>query len=182
MADELDLLLDEELDLAGEDDGDEYDDYEDVGYVATEMPEIGARRRRRSAKAHRLMKARAARLKESNVDERNLPRLVAGIPTKVIPANSSERVTMKVTNPFRPDRLVLSPAAQQLLVENIKIGRESLNAGDGPIPGSSFSQDSVDVNLRAKTAQVGTGVEILVSNPGSTDITFSGAFWGPAAS
>jgi hypothetical protein len=151
----MDELLEQELGSG---------DYDD------DSPQIGARR--------------GAGRRRGPIDPDSLPRLFCGIKPVVVPAGQTRTVQVQVTNPFRPEKLILHPASQALFVEDIKISRVSQNTGDGPVPGYAFSADSVGTNLRGDTAQTGVGIELTVSNPNTTEggaITLYGVFWGPAA-
>ncbi len=166
--DDMDDLLEQEL-LSGD-----YDD--DLGYASVERPQIGAARRHPGK----------GRMRGSNIDPRTLPTLFCGIKPVVIQPGTSKTIQVQVTNAFRPEKFVLDPSSQGLLVEDIKISRISQNCGDGPVPGVAFAHDAVGNNLRGDTAQTGVGIEITVSHPGapangSPPITLYGVFWGPAA-
>lgn len=171
--DDIDDLLEQEL-LSGD-----YDDDDDLGYASVERTQIGASRRRAGAGGK-------PRMRGSNLDPRTLPTLFCGIKPVVIAPGTTKTIQVQVTNPFRPEKFVLDPSSQGLLVEDIKISRISQNCGDGPVPGVAFAHDAVGNNLRGDTAQTGVGIEITVSHPGaaangSPAITLYGVFWGPAA-
>lgn len=176
---DIDELLEQEL-LSGDYD-DEEEGLEGLGYSTIERPQIGSTQRR-----HGPGRNAPGRMRGSNVPSNQLPRLFCGIKPRTIMPGKSETIQIQVTNPFRPDRFILDPSSQGLLVEDIKISRVSQNTGDGPVPGSAFSPDSVGANLRGDTAQTGVGIELTVSNPGTVanedpPIILRGAFFGPAA-
>lgn len=119
--------------------------------------------------------------RRGTLDPQTLPRLFCGIKPVVIPARQNRTVQVQVTNPFRPEHLLLHPDSQPLMIEDIKISRVSQNTGDGPVPGYAFAPNAFGNYFRGDTAQTGVGIELNVSNPTDKEITLYGTFFGPAA-
>lgn len=110
-----------------------------------------------------------------------LPSSFAGIPKTTI-ANGAANfgVECKVLKNFRPDRLILSAAAQALDVYDVKISTTSINVSPNPVPGNIFSPDSVNVRFRCEiTATPALPVNLYVGNDTGAAVTLKGAFCGP---
>lgn len=109
-----------------------------------------------------------------------MQRIAAGVPRQAVAAAASADLQVTVSEPFRPDRIVLSTAAQALDVTNVKIGTKSLNVTSNPISGNCFSEDAVGTELQGYTAQPGVGFVISVQNNTAGSITSGGGVFGPA--
>lgn len=107
-------------------------------------------------------------------------RIAAGIPRQAVAAGAAADLSIVVAEHFRPDRIVLSVAAQALDVTNVKIGTKSLNVTSNPISGNCFAQDAVGTHLQGYTAQAGIGFVISVTNNTAGSITTGGGAFGPA--
>lgn len=110
----------------------------------------------------------------------NLQRVCAGIPSSSLGAGLSTDVQVTVSEPFRPDKIILSVASQALNVTNIKIGTKSLNVTSNPISGNCFSEQAIGSHLEGYTAQPGVGFVISLQNPTGGAITIGGGVFGPA--
>lgn len=110
----------------------------------------------------------------------SLQRVAAGVPRQTITAGASADLQITVSEPFRPDRIVLSTAAQALDVNNIKIGTKSLNVTSNPISGNCFSEQAINTFLQGYTAQPGVGFVLSVTNNTGASITSGGGVFGPA--
>lgn len=118
------------------------------------------------------------RAKQENAG--SLQRIAAGVPRQAVAAAASADLQITVSEPFRPDRIVLSAAAQALDVTNVKIGTKSLNVTSNPISGNCFAEDAVGTDLQGYTAQPGVGFVISVTNNTVASITTGGGVFGPA--
>lgn len=107
-------------------------------------------------------------------------RIAAGVPKQAVAAGAAADLAIVVSEHFRPDRIVLSVAAQALDVSNVKIGTKSLNVTSNPISGNCFAQDAINTHLEGYTAQAGIGFVISVTNPTAGSITTGGGVFGPA--
>jgi hypothetical protein len=123
-----------------------------------------------------LVGATRARKQNSNT----IQKIFAGLPRQSIAAAGSADLTINVSDPFRPDRIVLSTAAQALDVTNVKIGTKSLNVTSNPISGNCFSEDAVGTGIQGYTAQPGVGFVISLTNNTAGAITTGGGVFGPA--
>lgn len=106
--------------------------------------------------------------------------LIAGIPRQSVAAAASADLQVTTSETFRPDRLILSTAAQALDVTNIKIGTKTINVTSNPISGNCFSEQAVGSVIRGWTAQSGVGFLISVTNNTVAAITSGGGVFGPA--
>jgi hypothetical protein len=109
-----------------------------------------------------------------------LQRIFAGVPRQAVAAGASADLQVTVSEPFRPDRIVLSTAAQALDVTNVRIGTKSLNVTSNPLSGNCFSEQAVGTHLQGYTAQAGVGFVISVQNNTAGSITTGGGVIGPA--
>jgi hypothetical protein len=124
----------------------------------------------------------ASGLDVSQSDLSKVGTLFAGIPTSQdVPANGTLVLNVGVKDPFRPDRLILSTAAQALDIIDIRVGTRSQNTGTGTIPGEVFANDTTYVRINGDTAQPGVGIDITFANTTVAAITPSGTFVGKAA-
>jgi len=160
---------------------DVYDDDDDVmGDELDELlegdVEIVGRRRKKRARRRRA--------------RRRLQVVFAGLPQTAVAAGGQATLEANVSEPFRPERLVLratdnagGPTQGDLLQDcsllDVRIGTISQNQNLDPVPLQAFNPDAVGVRLRGSTAQPGVGVDITVT-AGGTDALFSGVLIGPA--
>ena len=160
---------------------DVYDDDEDVmGDELDELlegdVEIVGRRRRKRARRRRA--------------RRRLQVVFAGLPSTTVAAGGQATMEANVSEPFRPERLVLravqgpnggTPGAivDDASLLDVRIGTISQNQNLDPVPLQAFNPDAVGVRLRGSTAQPGVGVDITVT-AGTVETTFTGVLIGPA--
>ena len=117
----------------------------------------------------------------ADYDANALPGSFVGIPKTTI-ANGAANflVEVPVLRNFRPDRLILSAAAQVLDVYDIKIATTTLNVGKNPVPGNIFAPDSVNVKVRCQeTATPALAIQLFVGNDTGAGVVLKGAFLGP---
>lgn len=110
----------------------------------------------------------------------NVQRLMSGITRQSIAAAGNANIPVTVSEPFRPERLVLSTAAQALDVTNLKIGTKSLNVSDEPISGNCFAEDAVNTHVVGYTAQAGVGYTLSFTNNTAGAIVTGGGVFGLA--
>lgn len=110
----------------------------------------------------------------------NIQRIMAGLPRQAITAGSSAELQVNTSEPFRPERLVLSTAAQALDVLNIRIGTKSLNVTSNPISGNCFSEQAIGTHVVGYTAQAGVGFVVSAQNNTAGSITSGGGVFGLA--
>jgi hypothetical protein len=112
----------------------------------------------------------------------NLQRVFAGLPSTSVGATSTGSANVVVSEPFRPDRLILGLAAQATgaFVTNIQIGTKSLNVSTNAVPGNCFAENAIGSHLEGYTAQPGVGFVVGLSNTTGATIVFTGGVFGPA--
>ena len=110
----------------------------------------------------------------------NIQRIMAGIPRIAIAAAATTEVSVTVSEPFRPERLVLSTAAQALDLNNLRIGTKSLNVTTNPISGNCFHEQAVGTHVVGYTAQAGVGFVLSLVNNTAGSITTGGGVFGLA--
>lgn len=109
-----------------------------------------------------------------------LQRILAGVPRQAVAAAASADLSIVVSEAFRPERIVLSVAAQALDVTNIRIGTKSLNVTSNPISGNTFSEQAIGTHVVGYTAQPGVGFVVSVQNNTAGSITTGGGVLGLA--
>lgn len=105
-------------------------------------------------------------------------RLVCGIPITSLATLITSDVQCNVTEPFRPDRLMLSTAAQALHVTRIQIGTKGMNVSSNPISGNCFSEQAINNDLSGYTAAPGVGILLTLLNSTAATVVASGGFFG----
>lgn len=105
-------------------------------------------------------------------------RLVCGIPITSLTTLTTQDIQCNVTEPFRPDRLMLSTAAQALHVTRIQIGTKGMNVSSSPISGNCFSEQAINNDLSGYTAAPGVGILLTVTNTTASTVVMSGGFFG----
>jgi len=164
--------MDEDVEIEGDDLGDELDEL----LSGDDVEIVGARRGRRRRRIRR--------------QRRRLQTVYAGIPRiEFTAAGETTTVIADVAEPFRPERLVLSAIdtsgaapvpTEDVEVSSLVIGTISQAQNGNPVPIVAFSPDAVGVRLRGTTAQPGVGVTLAVTNGTGTAVTVRGVFIGPA--
>lgn len=110
----------------------------------------------------------------------NIQRIMAGLPRQSVAAGATGELAVNTSEPFRPERLVLSTAAQAFDVLNIRIGTKSLNVTSNPISGNCFSEQAIGTHVVGYTAQAGVGFVVSVQNNTAGAITSGGGVFGLA--
>jgi hypothetical protein len=104
-----------------------------------------------------------------------------GFPSTAIAAAATATITAQTQVIFRPRRLVIpSDIAGSLLVNDFKIGKNSMFPSADPIPARVFSENSVGVDLQLDTAQVSQLISLNISNTSGASVTFVAACIGDA--
>jgi len=104
-----------------------------------------------------------------------------GFPTTTIKAGTTTTVSAQPQVPFRGRRLVIpSDIAGSVLINDVKVGKNSMFPTSNPVPGRTFTELGVGVDLNLDTAQISQLVSLNVSNTSLADITFNAALIGTA--
>ena len=104
-----------------------------------------------------------------------------GFPTTVLAAGASAVITTQPQVTFRPRRLVIpSDIAGSILVNDLKVGKNSMFPSANPIPGRMFTEVGVGVDLQLDTAQISQAISLNVTNTSGGSITFNAGVIGDA--
>ena len=83
---------------------------------------------------------------------------------------------------FRPERLTVTDTiADFFLINDIKVGKDSMLPSTDPITASVFKSAATDVQLAFKTCQIGQKIVISVTNVDVAAHRFTAAFLGATA-
>jgi len=110
--------------------------------------------------------------------ESTLRRLMCGIPITSYATTITADIICNVSEPFRPDRLMLSTAAQALHVTNLRVGTKSMNVSSNPVSGNCFSEQAINNDLSGYTALPGVGATLTLYNSTGATVVASGGFFG----
>jgi hypothetical protein len=104
-----------------------------------------------------------------------------GFPTTTINAAASATITAQTQVVFRPRRLLIpSDIAGSLLVNDLKVGKNSMFPSADPIPARVFSENAVGVDLQLDTAQVSQLISLSLSNTSGANVSFNACVIGDA--
>jgi hypothetical protein len=82
---------------------------------------------------------------------------------------------------FRPDRVIVpNSIAASFLINDLKIGKNSMFISATAVPAQSFSHDAAGVGLKMDTAQVSQIISMTVTNISGGALRFIAALTGPA--
>lgn len=123
----------------------------------------------------------ADKKKVSTHGHEKLLRVMSGLPRTAIAAAASADCSVIPTDPFKPESLILSAAAQGLDVTQFKIGSKPLNITSNPMPGNAFAENAVGTRIEGYTAQTGVGFTVSFTNNTVASITTGGVVFGWAA-
>ena len=130
-----------------------------------------------AAYAQRVAQSKAVVREDKPSGSRRLPLPIdSGV---TIAAATTQILTVRPTNPFRPELLVVDPAiAPSFLVNDIKIGRRSQFIGSGSVPAAAFSPLSPLVTLQFDTDQISQDISVSVTNTSGAPQRFTGFLLG----
>jgi hypothetical protein len=104
-----------------------------------------------------------------------------GFPTTTLAAGFTTNISTSPQVPFRGRRLVVpSDIAGALLINDLKVGKNSMFAASGPVPARMFSEFGVGVDLNLDTAQISQQITLNVTNSSGAAVTFNAALIGTA--
>jgi len=166
--DELSSLLSGEIPIVG------------AAALAAASPAAAAKRRANKMAMLRHLAARhsAAVVPRPVTKSREYP---VGFPTTVVPAGATVNVILQPQVPFRGRRLVIpSDIAGAILVNDLKVGKNSQFATQGPVPARVYSEFGVGVDMNLDTAQISQQVSLNITNTSGAAVTFNAAILGTA--
>jgi hypothetical protein len=115
----------------------------------------------------------------------SIENLVAGFPASAsIGAGGTDNTTLVPVRPIRAAKLFLDAGftVAECAVDQLRVGAVNQNIGNGPLPGSMFTGDSVAPPLRGDTIQPNVGAVLtLINNTAGAITDVTKAILGPAA-
>jgi hypothetical protein len=104
-----------------------------------------------------------------------------GFGSTLVPAKSSANISVQPQVVFRPERLVIPASiAEDFLITDIKVGKNSQLVSTGAIPASAFTNHSEPSRMKMDTAQIAMFVTVSVTNTSKEDKFFQCAIFGPS--
>lgn len=104
-----------------------------------------------------------------------------GFPTTSVTAGSAQTITTNPQVPFRARRLIVpSDIAGSFLINDLKVGKNSMFATSNPVPARAFTEVGVGVDLNLDTAQISQLIAINVTNTSGADLDFNACLIGTA--
>jgi len=76
--------------------------------------------------------------------------------------------------------VIPSDIAGALLVNDLKVGKNSQFATQGPVPARVYSEFGVGVDMNLDTAQISQQISLNVTNTSGAAVTFNAAILGTA--
>lgn len=105
-----------------------------------------------------------------------------GFPTTVIRAGTRDCIRTQPQLSFRGRLLVLGSEAlvEDLVVEDLKVGNQTIFVSCGPVPGCAFSATAFPFWLKLPTADICQNVAIMLHNAGPSDLRVTPVLYGDA--
>lgn len=104
-----------------------------------------------------------------------------GFPTTTVANGASASISAQPQVPFRGRRLIVpSDIAGSFLIDDLKIGKNSMFPSSNPVPARCFTELGVGVDLNLDTAQISQLVVLSVSNTSGAPADFNAAIIGTA--
>lgn len=104
-----------------------------------------------------------------------------GFPTTSVTAGAAQTITTQPQVPFRARRLIVpSDIAGSFLINDLKVGKNSMFATSNPVPARAFTEVGVGVDLNLDTAQISQLIAINVTNSSGADLDFNACLIGTA--
>ena len=103
-----------------------------------------------------------------------------GFGSTAVPGKSSANIGVQPQVIFRPERLVIPASiAEDFLITDIKVGKNSQLVSTGAIPASAFTSRSEATRMKMDTAQISMFVTISVTNISKKMKFFQAVLFGP---
>jgi hypothetical protein len=101
-----------------------------------------------------------------------------GFDQTLVPGSSSLNVTKRPQLIFKPKYLFIPPSiAKDVMVIDLKIGKNSQTVAYGEMPGESFSSLGL-ITLKCDTCQVGMDITVQIRNKNTQQIQFEATLFG----
>ena len=116
-----------------------------------------------------------------SVSPRSSREYALGLGSTSVAGNSSANINVQPQVIFRPERLVVpSNLAEDFLITDIKVGKNSQLVSTGALPAVMFTEQAFGVRLKMDTAQISMFVTVSVTNQNPAARNFQGGLVGPA--
>jgi hypothetical protein len=104
-----------------------------------------------------------------------------GLGFTAVAGKSSANINVQPQVAFRPERLVIPASiAEDFLITDIKVGKNSQLVSTGAIPAAAFTHRSESNRMKMDTAQISMFVTISVTNISNEAKNFQGVIFGPS--
>lgn len=104
-----------------------------------------------------------------------------GFPTTAVAAGAATTITTQPQVPFRGRRLIVpSDIAGSFLINDLKVGKNSMFPTSNPVPARAFTELGVGVDLNLDTAQISQIISLAVENTSGAQLDFNAAIIGTA--
>lgn len=104
-----------------------------------------------------------------------------GFPTTTVNAGASATISAQPQVPFRGRRLLIpSDIAGSFLINDLKVGKNSMFPTSNPVPARAFTELGVGVDLNLDTAQISQLVSLSVENTSGANVDFNACIIGTA--
>jgi hypothetical protein len=114
-----------------------------------------------------------------NVEPSKWREAVIGFPLTTIAAGATVDIPVQPQVIFRGERLTIpSDIAGQIIVQDLKVGKDSQFASVGGVPGRAFDERATGGRLRMDTAQISQQVVLRITNIGGAPVAFNAAITG----
>lgn len=104
-----------------------------------------------------------------------------GFPTTAVAAGATATITSQPQTPFRGRRLIIpSDIAGSFLINDLKVGKNSMFPTSNPVPARAFTELGVGVDLNLDTAQISQIISLAVENTSGAALDFNAVLIGTA--
>lgn len=104
-----------------------------------------------------------------------------GFPTTAVAAAAATTITSQPQVPFRGRRLIVpSDIAGSFLINDLKVGKNSMFPTSNPVPARAFTELGVGVDLNLDTAQISQIISLAVENTSGASLDFNAVLIGTA--
>lgn len=104
-----------------------------------------------------------------------------GFPSTAVAAGAAATIQTAPQVPFRGRRLLIpSDIAGSFLINDLRVGKNSMFPSANPVPARAFTELGVGVDLNLDTAQISQTVALLVTNTSLAAQTFNACIIGTA--
>lgn len=104
-----------------------------------------------------------------------------GFPTTAVAAGGTASIQTQPQVPFRGRRLIVpSDIAGSFLINDLRVGKNSMFPTSSPVPARAFTELGVGVDLNLDTAQISQLITLNVENTSGAQLDFNACLIGTA--